>query len=606
MFFSAFSPRCSLQLMAAGCLALVVADSQTYDFIVVGGGTAGLAVATRISQYLTNSSVLVIEAGPDGRDVPDIYLPGEKGSTLGSRYDWNFTTVPQPYADNRTLAQNRGRVLGGSSALNLLSYDRGVEADFDAWQELGNDGWNWKSMHAAMESAETFQLTSVEGEAGIAVAGGVGDDGPIHFLVDRFNPPQQKLFFPTMRNLGLEETYTFLDGDMIGYMRHTSNVLNKNYTRSYSPAFLARAGSNLHLKLDTTVAKVNLEKGDSCKATGVTLVDGTVITAKKEVILSAGSVQSPQLLELSGIGNKTVLSAAGVEPVVDLPSVGENLQDHVKITTSYQLKPNYTSDTELSLNATFAAEQLADWKKNVSGFYDDTSSGCAYMNWEQAGYSQSYFVSLAKRSMDASNPIDRQKFKNLEDLSRRVPQLEIIFDDGYLGVKGYPNASSRLYGKQFMTFIASVNHAFSRGHTHIGSADVGDPPRFDPRYLSAPYDAQAVALGARYLRRLANTEPIRTAWASEYEPGVEAVSTDAEWVAYARSNCETIWHPMGTCAMLPRADGGVVSARLEVYGVENLRVVDASVMPILISGHIQTATYGIAERAAKMVAERWS
>jgi choline dehydrogenase-like flavoprotein len=249
--------------------------------IVVGGGTAGLAVATRVSQYLSNCSVLVIEAGPDGRNVPGIYVAGMKGSTLGSTYDWNFTTVPQPYANNRILPQNRGKVLGGSSALNLLSYDRGVEADFDAWQELGNDGWDWDSMHAAMENAETYQVTSVNGSVGIAEAGGVGYEGPIHSLVNRFSPPQQELFFPTMQNLGLRQTYEFLNGDMIGWMRHTSGILNTNYTRSYSPVYLNGAGSNLNLMLSTMVAKVNLD--NSNRATGVTLQDGTIINANNEV-----------------------------------------------------------------------------------------------------------------------------------------------------------------------------------------------------------------------------------------------------------------------------------------------------------------------------------
>ena len=248
---------------------------------MVGGGTAGLAVATRVSQYLTNLSVLVIEAGPDGRDIPGIYVAGLKGSTLGSIYDWNFTTIPQPGANNRILAQNRGHVLGGSSALNLLSYDRGVKADYDAWGELGNDGWDWKSMHAAMENAETYQVTSVNGSVGIADAGGVGYDGPIHALVNRFSPRQQELFFPTMQNLGLEQTYEFLNGDMLGWMRHTSGILNANYTRSYSPVYLNGAGPNLQVRVNTMVAKVNLNK-HKC-ATGVTLQDGTIVNARKEV-----------------------------------------------------------------------------------------------------------------------------------------------------------------------------------------------------------------------------------------------------------------------------------------------------------------------------------
>ena len=459
--------------------------------IVIGGGTAGIAVGTRISEILPNASILIIEAGPDGRDVPGIYIPGLKGSTLGGTYDWNFTTVAQVHANNRILSQNRGKVLGGSSALNLLSYDRGAKADYDAWQELGNGGWNWMTMHAAIESAETFQITSTAGEAGIAAAGGVGYEGPIHFLVNRFSVPQQEQFFPTTSNLGLQQTYSFLNGDMLGWMRHTSMILNSNYTRSYSPAFLAGVGENLHLMLNTMVAKINLDNS-SC-ATGVTLLDGTVIEASKEVILSAGSIQSPQLLELSGIGDKTVLNAAGVEQLIDLPGVGKNLQDHVRMTTAYQLKPNYTSPDKLHTNTTFAAEQMSLYKRNISGFYDETASGYAYMTWEQAGLNASYFLDLAEQSADSSNAVDRVKLNHLRNTDLRIPQPEILFSDGYIGNKGYPESNSSLYGAQFFGLIASINHAYSRGNTHINSSDVLDHPVFNPNYLSKPYDLHAVA-----------------------------------------------------------------------------------------------------------------
>ena len=582
-------------------LTWVEARSLSYDFVVVGGGTAGIAVAVRLSQKLPNSSIVIIEAGPDGRDVPSIYTPGHRGSTLFSIYDWNFTTTPQPHADNRVITQNRGRVLGGSCALNLESYDRGVKADFDAWEELGNPGWNWESMHSAMKKQETFQLTPTKGEVGIV---GVGEGGPIHFLVNRFDPPQQELFFPTMQNLGLNETFTFLDGDMLGWMRHTSSILRTNYTRSYSPAFLPLAGPNLRLMLNTTVAKVNLNHG--CQATGVTLTDGTVIEAMKEVILAAGSIQSPQLLELSGIGNASVLSAAGIKQQVDLPGVGENLQDHVRITTAYQLKPNYTSPDELNLNATFAAEQLDLYENNKKSFYDETSSGYAYATWEQVVGSNSYFVKLARRAADRRNVVDRKKLENLENLSKRVPQLEILFDDGYLGNKGYPSKGSPLYGAQFFTLIASINHGFSRGSVHTNSSDVHVHPVLNPNYLSKEYDLRAVAEGAKYLRKIAYTQPLRSAIVDEYEPGLNNVTSEAEWLEYAKANVLTIWYPLGTCALLPKEHGGVVNPELKVYGVDGLRVVDASIIPILVSGHIQTSVYAIAQRAVEMIVAEWT
>ncbi|KAK3678885.1 hypothetical protein LTR78_001338 [Recurvomyces mirabilis] len=518
-------------------------------------------------------------------------------SGLGTIYDWNFTTTPQIHANNRIIPQNRGHVLGGSSALNLLSWDRGVKADYNAWEELGNPGWNWANMHTAMEAQETYQATSVAGSAGL-VSQGVGDSGSIHFLVNRFSPPQQEAFFPTMQNLGLNQTYEFLNGDMIGWMRHTSNILGTNYTRSYAPTFLTIDGPNLHYMVNTTVAKVNLDS--ACQsATGVTLRNGTVITAKKEVILSAGSLQSPQLLELSGIGNKTVLAAAGIKQLVDLQGVGENLQDH--------LKSNYTSPDILRINATYAAQQLDDYHDNISSWYDETSSGYAYMQWQQAqGINASAFEAWGKAAAVSSNAVDRKKLQNLLDVSDRVPQLEVLFNDGYLGNKGYPAVNSTLYGKQFFTLIASINHPFSRGSTHINSTNPSGHPVFNPNYLSNDYDLQAIAQAANYMRHIAQTAPMSYTWDTEYEPGLQNVTTDAEWVQYARNNVLSIWYPIGTTALLPQKDGGVVSPELKVYGIRNLRVVDAGVIPICISGHIQTAVYGIAERAAQMIAKQWS
>jgi choline dehydrogenase-like flavoprotein len=299
------------------------------------------------------------------------------------------------------------------------------------------------------------------------------------------------------------------------------------------------------------------------------------------------------------------LSAAGVDQLVDLPAVGENLQDHVRITASYELKKGYQSPDELRLNATFAAEQLARWKNNQTGWYDETSSGYAYMQWPQAGYSQKEFVQLAEQSADKSNVVDSLKLKHLKNTGLRVPQLEVLFNDGYLGNKGYPAAGSPLYGRKFASFIASVNHAYSRGSTHINSSDATEHPMFNPMYLSKPFDLHAVASGAKYLRKIATSAPMKSAFVTEYEPGFNVVTTNVDWENYAKANMATIWHPMGTCAMLPKEDGGVVDSTLSVYGTSNLRVVDASIMPILISGHIQTAVYGIAERAAKMIAEQW-
>ncbi|OCL12847.1 GMC oxidoreductase [Glonium stellatum] len=550
-------------------------NATSFDFIIIGGGTAGLALAARLSQGLVDNCILVIEAGQDGRDEPGIYIPGREGSTFGTKYDWNLTTVPQPNVNNRVISMTRGKVLGGSSALNLMTWDRASKAEYDMWEELGNPGWNWDSMYQTMLKVENFTSSPDYGKAG------VGHGGPIQTLINRILPRHQLAFPPAMEQLGLRENLESLDRYPIGVLRSPSNIRASNYTRSYSPTYLELAKSNLILTIGTRVARINFN-GET--ATGVTLQDGTSITASKEVILSAGTLQSPGLLELSGIGDDNFLKAAGVNKTIyNLPGVGENLQDHIRTQNSYQLKPGYTSVDILRYNATYAAQQLTLYNSNDPSLYDYTGSGYAFMNWSQvSNATASSLIPLAYKAANFSSPIDQKKLTYLNSsLATQVPQLEVIFSDGYTGVKGYPTNGSSLYGAEFFTIIAGVQHPFSRGSVHINSSSLLAPPVIDPKYLSNDYDLAALMIAAKYARLIASTAPLSDVWSSEYEPGPQ-ISTGEQWQNYAKSSMLSIYHPVGTCAMLPEKAGGVVDSQLKVYGTKGLRVVDASVMPILV------------------------
>ncbi|KAF6798148.1 choline dehydrogenase [Colletotrichum sojae] len=571
---------------------------ESYDYIVVGGGTAGVAVAARLSEGLPDSKILLIEAGPAAWDEPKINVPGMKGSTLATKYDWNFTTVPQPHVNNRVFSVNRGKVLGGSSALNLMSYDRSAAVEYDSWEALGNPGWNWESMIAAMKKSENFTGINTDTYG----SEGVGDSGPVHAVINRIIPEHQESWIPTMNALGIETNLESLGGNPLGVMYQPSSIDPTHYNRSYSAnAYVPIAGANLEIRTDTTVAKVNLEAvGDAQRATGVTLQDGTVIGAAKEVILSAGSIQSPGILELSGIGQTSVLEAAGVAQVIDLSGVGENLQDHLRIQSSYQLKPEYTSFDVLRSNATYAAEQLALWNAGEVSLYDYTGSGYTFTTWAQVLGDDSRMVELAQEAAgEDPSVVDQKKLEFMAD--ETIPQLEVIFSDGYTGVKGYPAASSPLFGKGFFTLIAAIMHPMSRGNIHIDPADVAGKPVINPNYFAHEHDLEAAVQAIKYCRKIATTEPMRSLWESEYEPGLEAVTTDEQWREFALNTTLSIFHPVGTCSMLPREDGGVVGPDLKVYGTSNLRVVDASVIPLLVSAHIQTAVYGIAEIAAERI-----
>ncbi|KAJ4409166.1 hypothetical protein N0V82_009545 [Gnomoniopsis sp. IMI 355080] len=554
---------------------------------------------------------ILIEAGPSAPDELRINVPAMFGSTQGTIYDWNFTTIEQPNVDDRELDLSRAKVLGGSSAMNYMVWNRASTAEYDAWESLGNPGWNWDSILAGMVKSENFTGVNSSDYGFI----GRGVEGPVANVVSRYRTEQLLAWVPTLGELGIAHNLESLGGEPLGAMLQPGSYNPDNYTRSYSAnAYIPRAGSNLHILLSTRVAKVNfkpqtvkksLQRGpqDDLIATGVTLQDGTVIYAKKEVILSAGAIQSPGLLELSGIGKTSVLDAAGIEPILDLPGVGENFQDHIGVPITYQLKPGYHSLDILKYNTTYAAEQLALWEASKVFRYDQSFNAIAFLNWQQiTGGNDSQLVALAHEALgNSSNVIDQTKLSFLSNYS--VPQMELLLGDGSLGYL-YPAVGDPLYGADFVSFIAIFMRPLSRGSVHIVSSDITQAPRIDPQYLSSQYDVQSMVEATKYLRnRVASTEPLSQFLLSEYQPGLETVSTDEEWAAYTREALFSIYHYSGTCAMLPKKDGGVVGPRLKVYGTENLRVVDVSITPVLIGSHTQTVAYGIAEVAAEMIIE---
>ncbi|KAK3694210.1 GMC oxidoreductase [Podospora appendiculata] len=598
MFHSSFASSV-LGLLALAATVLGKAPcALVFDYIIVGGGTGGNALATRLSQGLPGSKILVIEAGPAAPDELGINVPGRKGSTLTGKYDWNFSTVAQAQLGGRVLRVARGKVLGGSSALNLLVWDRAAKAEYDAWEQVGNPGWNFASMMAAMTKAENYTGGPV----------GSGTHGPVHAVVNPIVPVHEQEFVPTVSEVfGIPENKDSIRGVPIGVMLQPKSIDPANWNRSYSAnSYLPEAGANLQILTDTQVARVNFAKrGSLLRATGVTLANGSIIYARREVVLSAGSIQTPTLLELSGIGQASVLGAANITQLVDLPGVGESYQDHLRVQVSFQLKDNYSSIDVLKYNTTAVTVELNKWLAGEVSLYDDVAGGILFANWAQLLGTEGAGA-LAALAHDTAAGLGwgdvgtRKKLEQLADPT--IPQVEIIFSDGYTGVKGYPAVGAPLRGKSFFTLIAGLMHPLSRGSVHINATDPrGSNLVIDPRFLDNEYDIQALVGIIKFCRRIAHAEPLRSVWVAEYEPGADAVQTDVEWRSYVLNSVLSIYHPMGTAAMLPRADGGVVDARLRVHGTANLRVVDASVIPVQISAHIQTAVYGIAERAAEIM-----
>ncbi|KAG7139851.1 GMC oxidoreductase family protein Mala s like [Verticillium longisporum] len=512
--------KLSQSLVAAIALSgSVSAEPDSYDYIVVGGGTAGAALATRLSLGLPNSKILLVEAGPAAPDDLRINVPGFRGSILGSELDWNFTTVGQSALDGRSVLVNRGKVLGGSSAMNYLCYDRASAPEL--WE-------------------------------------------------------------PAVSKLGINiNDRQSMGGEPIGVGFQPTNIDIKKHTRSYSASsYLPLAGKNLIVKTNTQVEKVNLVKRKSSyQATGVTLPCGAIITAKKEVIVSAGSVQSPGILELSGVGQPSVLKAAGITPLVNLPGVGENYQDHIRVSNTYRLKDGIDSFDNLIFDnaGVNATGELQKWQEGKQSLYEYTTAAYGFMNWKQLGIEAKIKKIATDVFGSSKNVVDAKKLQFLNN--SQVPSVEVIYEANYVGAFGYTG-----------------------GNVHIDPKSPRGKPIIDPKFMSNEYDLTALVEAGKFSRRIAETAPIKATWEAETEPGAD-VQTDEQWRAFAKKAMGSFYHPVGTCAMLPRKDGGVVDAELRVYGTTGLRVVDNSIIPIIPSAHIQTAAYGIAEvAAAKIIA----
>ncbi|KAK7460322.1 GMC oxidoreductase [Colletotrichum acutatum] len=567
--------------------------AQSYDYIIVGGGTAGSALATRLSLGLPDAQILLLEAGPSALDELRINVPGLRGSILGTEYDWNFTSIDQSALGGRQIPVNRGKVLGGSSAMNYLCYDRAAAAEYEAWGEMGSEGWSWDVMIEAMTKSENFTGSDKDPR---------GRSGPIRNTYNRVVYDVLNTWQPAGTELGLpinEEGN--MHGNPIGIMFQGTNIDNTDYSRSYSAnSYLPLAGSNLEVKTNAQVIKVNLNKtcNNDFTATGVTLADGTVFNAAKEVILSAGSIQSPGLLELSGIGQTAVIEAAGVEPLIDLPGVGENYQDHIRTSNVYRLKDEFDSFDALIFDSSGAnaTAELQKWIDGEVSLYDYTTAAYGFLNWAQIDRNaQAEIIALAEAEFgNSTNPIDKKKLEFLKDDS--VPDYELIFDANYVGAAGYPGSG------KFITIFSTVMHALSRGNVHIDPTSPTGKPVIDPKFLSNEHDIKAAVEGAKFARKIAEAGPLKAVWEVETEPGPD-VLTDDQFRDFAVNTVTSFYHPVGTCSLLPKAEGGVVDADLRVYGTQNLRVVDNSIVPIIVSGHIQTAAYGVAEvAAAKIIA----
>jgi len=536
-----------------------LATVESFDYIIVGAGTAGCVLADRLSAD-GGDRVLILEAGGTDRRFW-IKTPIGYGRTFAdAAVNWKYQTQPNPGLNGRSIYWPRGRVLGGSSSINALVYCRGMPADFDDWRDLGNPGWGWGDVRPYFERSERR----------VDAAGKASGAGPVDVKdVTPFLHPTGRCWSLAASELGLPQTDDFNGAHPEGFGCYQVTIRD-GFRRSAADAFLRPAlrRANLHLKTHAWVSKIRFE---ARRAVGVDYVrDGTAgsAAAAREVILCGGAVNSPQLLQLSGIGPASRLTAAGIAPLLDNPAVGGSLQDHLAVVYSFKA-------TQPTLN-----DELHSTSRKML-------AGLRYL--------------IARRGPLSLSVNQFGGFARARPGSPR-PDVQLYFNP--VTYAAGDAARTRIEVDAFSGFYLCFQptRPTSVGRIDIASADFRRAPLIAPDYLSTEKDVADVVHGGKLLQAIARTRAFKTLIREPIAPDLDALD-DAGLVADFRARASTVYHPVGTCRMGPGAAGAVVDASLKVHGVERLRVVDASVFPTVTSANTNAPTMMVAQKAADLIAK---
>ncbi|KAA1101134.1 hypothetical protein PGT21_008317 [Puccinia graminis f. sp. tritici] len=575
--------------------------SDHFDYIVVGGGLAGLTVASRLSEN-AKLTVLVLEAGGTGIGNPGISIPGLITTTLGTEIDWKYSTIPQEGANHREISYPRGKVLGGSSALNFIISTRAEADDYNTIERLGNPGWGWSEIDRASKKSEKLITPPVD-SGYIFNSKNHGTAGQVTNSFPKYIPPHFKPYLSASASAGhviqnddpfggkLEGAYIFPSAIDSNGSRVTSA------TAYYIPN---QSRSNLVVRTDCEVNRLILQENDSrsgIKVLGVEyLSDGTLsrVMAKKEVIMSAGSIGSPAILERSGIGKESVLKPLNIPITLNLEGVGSNLSDHLFVLATYRLKPGHRTVDDLSRDPQYASEQRLIYEQSGGGLYSHAVSILDFQSLKSIVNEDEMQQGLKLLEQCPSYMTSKQ-FQAVVDRIKNGVVIEFFLLNAFLEFDVPANRDT-----SYLTVGVILQHPLSRGSSHIKSQDPSAAPLIDPQYLMHPFDAWLMVQGAKHTRTIMGQEAYKDIIVDEHYPG-PSVKTNEEWEKSIRSRLSTSYHPFGTCSMLPQDQLGVVDPQLRVYGTQNLRVVDASILPIQLSAHPAMTVYAIAEKAAEMI-----
>ncbi|QDG77403.1 GMC family oxidoreductase [Labrenzia sp. PHM005] len=532
-----------------------------FDFVIVGAGSAGAAVTDRLSED-GKYSVCVLEAG--GSDLNFwIWVPVGYGKAFYNKHiNWMYYTEPDPGLNNREGYWPRGKVLGGSSSINAMVYIRGQHADFDDWKAMGNTGWGWDDVLPYFKRSET-------NDAGAdAFRGG---DGPLHVSsMTKYTHPLCQNFFKASEQAGFKFNSDFNGADQEG-VGHYQITAKDGFRMSTARAYLARAKkrSNVTILTKAHTKRILLENS---RATGVVYESGgreQTVSARREVILSAGAVNSPQILMLSGIGDGAELQSKGIASAVHSPAVGKNMQDHLGLDHLYRSKV-----------PTLNQQLYPWWGKLAQGIrYVLTRGGPLALSLNQAG-------GFVKGNPDCERPNMQLYFSPVSYTKAPKGERPLMNPDPFPGF---------LFGMQ-------PTRPTSRGHLELKSTDAFEPMAIHPNSLSTDHDCKEMIEGCKLLRKIAAAPAFQEVIDSQIAPGPD-VKSDEDMLEDVRNRCSTVFHPVSTCRMGTDKTENVVDQRLRVYGVDGLRVVDASIFPTVTSGNTNAPAIMVGEKGADLILE---